>query len=223
MSPWITWPTVHRGVSNLDHEISDLGQDLTKVNKEFPNIYDFIAKEGFKVGIFGSLQSYPLPKDLENYKFYIPDTFAAGDECFPSELSYFQKFNLSMVRQNSKNVSRGVATKDAFKFILKSKQLGLKLDTFLKLNKQLISESINSDRVVRRRTSQAEISFDLYFKQLIDTKPDISFFTNHLASSMHRYWPSIFPDDYEEGKFEKVGLINGMVKYHMQSKLLIIS
>ena len=63
---------------------------MTKVNKEFPNVYDFLAKEGFKVGIFGSLQSYPLPKDLENYKFYIPDTFAAGDECFPSELSYFQ-------------------------------------------------------------------------------------------------------------------------------------
>ena len=204
LSPWVTWPTIHRGVSNLDHEISDLGQDLTKVNKDFPNIYHFLAKEGFKIGIFGSLQSYPLPDDLENYKFYIPDTFAAGDECFPTELSYFQKFNLSMVRLNSRNVSRGIATKDAFKFILKSKQLGLKLDTFMKLNKQIISERINSDRLVRRRTSQAEISFDLYFKQLIDTKPDISFFfTNHLASSMHRYWPSIFPDDYQEGKFEK--------------------
>ena len=46
----------------------------------------------------------------------------------------------------------------------------------MKLNKQIISERINSDRLVRRRTSQAEISFDLYFKQLIDTKPDISFF-----------------------------------------------
>ena len=204
LSPWITWPTIHRGVSNLDHEISDLGQDLTRVNKEFPNIYHYLSKEGFKVGIFGSLQSYPLPEDLENYKFYIPDTFAAGDECFPSELSCFQKFNLSMVRLNSKNVSRGIATKDAIKFILKSKKLGLKLDTFMKLNKQIITECINNDRVVRRRTSQAEISFDLYFKQLIDTKPDISFFfTNHLASSMHRYWPSIFPNDYEEGKFEK--------------------
>ena len=177
---------------------------MTKVNREFPNVYDFIAKEGFKVGIFGSLQSYPLPKDLENYKFYIPDTFAAGDECFPSELSYFQKFNLSMVRQNSKNVSRGVATKDAFKFMLKSKQLGLKLDTFLKLNKQLISESINSDRVVRRRTSQAEISFDLYFKQLIDTKPDISF-TNHLI----KYAPILaihFQMIMRKESLKKVGL-----------------
>ena len=104
-----------------------------------------------------------------------------------------------MVRQNSKNVSRGVATKDAFKFILNQK-LGLKIDTFLRLNKQLISESINMI-VLLEEELQAEISFDLYFKQLIDTKPDISF-TNHLASSMHRYWPSIFPDDYEEGSLK---------------------
>ena len=86
IEPWITWPTVHRGVSNIDHEISDLGQDLTKVNKEFPNVYDFLAKEGFKVGIFGSFK-LSIPKDLENYKLY--RSFAAGDE-YSAELSYFQ-------------------------------------------------------------------------------------------------------------------------------------
>ena len=36
LSPWITWPTMHRGVSNLEHEISDLGQNLSEVNKEYP-------------------------------------------------------------------------------------------------------------------------------------------------------------------------------------------
>ena len=25
LSPWVTWPTMHRGVSNVQHEISDLG------------------------------------------------------------------------------------------------------------------------------------------------------------------------------------------------------
>ena len=54
--------------------------------------------------------------------------------------------------------------------------LGLKLNTFLKLTNQLISEQINSDKLVRRRTSQVEICFDLYFKQISETKPDISFF-----------------------------------------------
>ena len=204
LSPWITWPTMHRGVSNVEHEISDLGQNLNKVNREFPNIYHMLAKEGVKVGVFGCLQSYPLPENLENYRFYVPDTFAAGDECFPDKLTSFQTFNLSMVRLNARNVSKGIAVKNASKFILKSKQLGLKLNTFIKLTNQLIRERINNDRVVRRRTSQAEIAFDLYLKQLKDTNPDISFFfTNHLASSMHRYWPTIFPEDYQEGKFDK--------------------
>jgi len=204
LSPWITWPTMHRGVSNVEHEISDLGQNLDKVNKEFPNIHQILARQGVKVGIFGCLQSYPLPANLDNYRFYVPDTFAAGDECFPNILSSFQTFNLSMVKLNARNVTKGIAVKNASKFILKSKQLGLKLNTFMKLTNQIVSERINSDRVVRRRTSQAEIAFDLYLKQVTDTNPDISFFfTNHLASSMHRYWPTIFPTDYEEGKFDK--------------------
>ncbi len=207
LSPWITWPTMHRGVSNLEHEISDLGQNLNNINKEYPNIYNILAKQGVKVGVFGCLQSYPLPNNLDNYQFYVPDTFAAGDECFPEILSSFQTFNLSMVKLNARNVTKGIAVKNASKFILKSKKLGLKFNTFMKLTNQLINERINSDRVVRRRTSQAEIAFDLYLKQIIDTNPDISFFfTNHLASSMHRYWPSIFPKDYEEGKFDKTWL-----------------
>ena len=181
---------MHRGVSNLEHEISDLGQNLNNINKEYPNIYNILAKQGVKVGVFGCLQSYPLPNNLDNYQFYVPDTFAAGDECFPEILSSFQTFNLSMVKLNARNVTKGIAVKNASKFILKSKKLGLKLNTFMKLTNQLINERINSDRVVRRRTSQAEIAFDLYLKQIIDTNPDISFFfTNHLASSMLRFWP----------------------------------
>ena len=67
LSPWITWPTMHRGVSNVDHEISDLGQSLTKVNAEFPNVYNILAQSGVKVGVFGSLQSYPLPENFDNF------------------------------------------------------------------------------------------------------------------------------------------------------------
>ena len=203
LSPWITWPTMHRGVSNVDHEISELGQTLTKVNAEFPNVYNILAQNGVTVGVFGSLQSYPLPESLDNFCFYVPDTFAAGEECFPKNLSDFQSFNLSMVRANGRNVSAGIAVKSASRFLKNSINLGLQPKTFLKLSNQLIVERFNKDRVVRRRTSQVEIAFDLYFHQLQNTRPDISFFfTNHLASSMHRYWPTIFPKDYEEEKFD---------------------
>ena len=204
LSPWITWPTMHRGVSNIDHEISDLGQNLNHVNKEYPNVYNLLAQQGIKVGVFGSLQSYPLPVDLDNFAFYVPDTFAAGDECFPETLTAFQAFNLSMVRANGRNVNSGIALKDAARFIQKSIELGLTPNTFLKLSNQILSEFFNINRVVRRRTSQVEIAFDLYIRQITKTKPDVSFFfTNHVASCMHRYWPTIFPEDYELGKFDE--------------------
>ena len=204
LSPWISWPTMHRGISNIEHEISDLGQDLTQVNKEFPSIFNYLVNNDVRVGVFGSLQSYPLPENLENYTFYIPDTFAAGSECFPKQLTDFQAFNLSMVRSSGRNVTQGIAVKEAGKFLFNARKLGLSWSTVGKLSKQIIQERFNKDRVVRRRTSQVEIAFDLYFKQLVETKPDISFFfTNHVASSMHRYWPAVFPNDYSEGKFDE--------------------
>lgn len=203
LSPWITWPTMHRGVANLDHGLTDLGQDLTHVNKNFPNVFDYLTKNNIKVGVFGSLQSYPLPESLDNFCFYVPDTFAAGSECFPSKLNDFQSFNLSMVRSNGRNVSSGIAVKEASNFLVNAKKLGLTWATAGKLANQVVTEKINKDRIVRRRTSQAEIAFDLYYKQLTETMPDISFFfTNHVASSMHRYWPTLFPKDYEDGKFD---------------------
>ena len=70
-------------------------------------------------------------------------------------------------------------------------------------------EQFKKDRVVRRRTSQVQIAFDFFLKSLRCEKPDVSFFfTNHVASSMHRYWPSIFPEDYENLAFDEEWLSN---------------
>lgn len=203
LSPWVTWPTMHRGVSNVDHTISDLGQDLEPINSEFPPLWEILARKGIKVGLFGCLQSYPIPQHSLNYEFYIPDTFASGVECHPEILSIFQKFNLAMVKSNGRNVSKKVAWNDAGNFLINSLRLGLTSGTAKNLAKQMIIERFNPDRIVRRRTSQVEIAFDLFYNQLRSTRPDISFFfTNHLASSMHRFWPTVFPKDYDEGKFE---------------------
>lgn len=204
LSPWVTWPTMHRGVANVDHKISELGQDLSKVNQDFPPIWELLAGHGLSVGVFGSLQSYPLPKNIENYQFYLPDTFAASDRAYPSSLSDFQRFNLAMVRANGRNVNSGIAVNSGLKFMLGAGHAGLRASTVRSLAKQLINEVVNRDRVVRRRTSQIEIAFDLFLHQLRSDIPDVSFFfTNHVASSMHRYWPTIFPEDYDEGKFDK--------------------
>ncbi|APE27891.1 hypothetical protein [Aurantiacibacter gangjinensis] len=202
LSPWITWPTLHRGVTNEMHEISDFGMDLSAVNREVPPVWSLLQKAGRKVGLFGSLHSYPMPADASDYAFYVPDTFAAGPETFPKKFESFQRFNIAMVEQNAMNVKRGLPLRDAATFLRNAPGLGLAPRTVAKLAGQLASERVNKDRVVRRRSSQAQLAFDFFFKALKQEKPDASFFfTNHVASSMHRYWPSLFPADYEAGRF----------------------
>jgi hypothetical protein len=72
LSPWNTWPTVHRGVSDEKHLISELNQDLTEVNKAYPALWDILSKNGISTGVFASLHTYPLPTDLNKVKFHVP-------------------------------------------------------------------------------------------------------------------------------------------------------
>ena len=203
LSPWITWPTLHRGVSNEKHCISDFGQDLAEVNAEYPSFMDLLSRAGVKVGVFGSLHTYPLPENVRQYAFFVPDTFANGAECFPESLSVFQDFNLRMMDASGRNVERGILLGPATRFLAQAPRLGLRLDTAARLAGQLASERMNRARVGRRRTSQMQIAFDLFMHQLSTHRPDIAtFFTNHVASSMHRYWPAKFPADYADSRLD---------------------
>jgi hypothetical protein len=197
LSPWITWPTLHRGITNERHCISDFGQDLTEVNDEYPTFMELLARARVRVGVFGSLHTYPLPANVTRFSFWVPDTFANGPECFPETLSVFQDFNLCMVDAAGRNVSRSVLVRPAATFMQHAFGLGLRAGTIGRLTAQLVSERINRARAVRRRTSQVQIAFDLYIEQVCNEKPDLAtFFTNHVASAMHRYWPAKFPEDF---------------------------
>jgi hypothetical protein len=202
LTPWVTWPSLHRGVTNQEHEIHDFGQDLTRVDAEYPPLWQMLAHAGRTVGVFGSLHSYPLPDKLDNYAFYVPDTFAAGPECFPKKFSSFQQFNLEMVDRSGRNVTRSIAFNSALRFIRAAPRLGLRARTAFDVGHQLLSEQFKKERIVRRRTTQCEIAFDFFLAELEKTRPDAAFFfTNHVASSMHRYWPALFPHDYQISKW----------------------
>ncbi|MCG8444034.1 MAG: hypothetical protein MI723_19705, partial [Caulobacterales bacterium] len=202
LSPWITWPTVHRGVTNRAHNISDFGMDLAAVDREYPPLWRVLMDHGATLGLVGSLHSHPLPSDLGQVKFYIPDTFAASPECFPSKYQAFQDFNLKMTQRSGRVVSSGIAWKEAVRFGARLPVLGVRARSVGGLASQLVSERLDRRRVVRRRTSQAMITFDIFYRALLKERPDISFFfTNHVASAMHRYWPGLFPEDYPDASF----------------------
>jgi hypothetical protein len=197
LSPWVTWPTLHRGVPNHQHHIVALGQQVGEIDRRFPPVWQLLASAGRRVGMFGSLHSYPPPADLKNYDFYVPDTFAAGPEASSRKLSSFQKFNLSMVARSGRNASADLPLNDALRFLAEAPGMGIKLRTLLKIVRQLASERLVRDRTARRRTIQSLLSFDLFLAQLRRRRPDAAFFfTNHVASSLHRYWPATYREDY---------------------------
>ncbi len=204
LSPWKTWPSVHRGVNDEKHMIHDFGQDLSDVDVEYPPVWQILAKHGISTGVCGSLHTYPMPKNLEGYSFFLPDTFAAGSECFPKKLSAFQEFNLTMARESARNVEKSVPWAAALRFLAAAPELGLKLKTFADLGAQLVSERVQDWRTTRRRTWQSVLAFDVFMKQLETTTPSFStFFTNHVASSMHRFWAAAFPQDYSEFGYDR--------------------
>lgn len=207
LSPWVTWPTLHRGVTNADHRISDFGQDLAAVDREFPPLWQILAGHGVRMGVFGTLHTYPMPADLGGYDYFVPDTFAAGPECFPADLETFQRFNLAMVAKSGRQVEGGIALKEAGRFLAAAPRLGLRGRTLMQIARQLGAERVNPNRVVRRRTSQVQIAFDFFMAALERSRPDMTmFFTNHVASSMHRYWPALFPEDFPDLAYDTAWL-----------------
>ena len=79
LSPWRTWPSVHRGVPDERHLIGDLGQDHVAADEAYPPVWQLLHERGARVGVGGSLHSSPPPADMQTYAFYLPDAFAADD------------------------------------------------------------------------------------------------------------------------------------------------
>lgn len=198
LNPWNTWPTVHRGIDSSQHKILDLNQDLTEQDKAYPTLWKILSEKKIKTGVFGSLHSYPLPQSTENIGFYVPDVFAQSAECHPKSVDSFQELNLSLSRKSARNVSRKIPKKSLIKLAVKSPQLGFKSSTISKIAGQLIQEKSQKWKSTRRRTHQANLSFDIFYKLLQKEQPDFTtFFTNHVAACLHRYWAASFPDNYE--------------------------
>ena len=198
LSPWITWPTFHRGVNNELHHIHDFGEDMTEVDKKFPPVWHILNKNGVKCGIFSSLHCSKLPENYQSYSFYVPDPFASEPNTHPQKLSSFQEFNLSMSRQSGRNVSNKFNVKQAFSLLNM-----FKLSTIADIGTHVVKEQFKKSLVGRRRTYQSVLAFDVFMDLLEQEKPQFTtFFTNHVASAMHRYWAATFPEQYDRETFE---------------------
>ena len=194
LHPWSTWPTLHRGVTNKIHNIKFINQDLTEIS-HFPPIWEVLIKNKIDVGIFGSLQS--SPPIISNYmKFHLPDTFSPNDDAKPRKLSLFQNLNLELANEN-KAINRKFKLKSILKFLKFFLFEFFSAKIFFNVFFHIIKESINYKEKTRRYNIQSFLTFEIYFKFLNIFKPRFStYFTNHVAATMHRFWFDTFPKDF---------------------------
>ncbi len=196
LHPWTTWPTLHRGVTNSVHNIRFINQSLAEA-KDYPPVWEALQNVGKRVGLFGSLQSYPPPKVGGSYEFYVPDTFSPGPESWPHKYEAFQRFNLRQTQQDgaqAKPVQFDSSSADDLLGMLRS---GLSITTCLALAGHLIKERLNPLHRSRRSVMQALVAFDMFQDALKHSRPEFcTFFTNHVAGMMHRYWKYSFPEDF---------------------------
>ena len=197
LHPWITWPSLHRGVGEDRHTITDFNQELGEIDEAYPPLWRLLAERGVPVGVCGSVHSNPCPKDPSAYSFYLPDPFAQDARAWPAELVPFQDFNLAMSRKSARNVSSQVSWSKVGALVTGAPRLGLRARTFASLGRQLADERLRGWTQVRRRTYQSLLAFDVFAKQLETKRPAFStFFTNHIASTLHRFWAAAYPRDY---------------------------
>lgn len=204
LDPWISWPTLHRGVIDEQHRILHLGQSLDYANRNFPAVWEMLAQNGKKVGVMGSLHSSAKPADMTNYEFYVPDFFAHEAFAYPSELTAFQKFNLAMTRSSARNVDRGIPVREARDFLTHYATHGMSSATIKATISELTGEVFKPHLRCRRRAIQPLITLDLFMHMMRTAKPDFAtLHTNHVAAAMHRYWAATFPNDADNAMPEE--------------------
>ncbi len=192
LQPWRTWPTFHTSTYTGEHNSIDLGQDPSTFNGD--PIWCVAESAGLSVGLFGPLQSWPS-RDLAHGGFFVPDTFSRSPETVPAALSRFQQFNITMTRENTFSADSRPGT---FQMVTAGFDLvarGLTPRSMRDLTGQLVQELRDARYKGRRPSLQVLPSFDLYWRLHRRYRPHLSiFFTNHVASMMHRYWGDWVPD-----------------------------
>jgi hypothetical protein len=196
LSPWVTWPSLHRGMSNESHGVLDLGQDPATFRGS--PIWKDLRDAGHSIGICGSMQSWPAI-DPGPGGFYIPDTFAHDERCIPDYVSPLQAFNLSQVQRNGRVIDRRLPSASALLTILRSmRHSGVRLSTIASIAASVAKERVDRRLIARRPIYQTLLFWDVFVRHFDPRNPPAlsTFFTNHIAGVMHRYWRDVFPADF---------------------------
>jgi hypothetical protein len=183
LDPWITWVTVHTGVTSKEHGAFVLEQDSATIRAK--RLWDYAVEGGKSVGIFGSISAYP-PRPVPG--FMVPGPFAPSNSTYPAYLGPVQALNrkYTQVHQNNETEDGlfGMARRGAD--LLK---LGVTPKTCARIALQLAHEKVDPHVKWRRVCLQPMLNFDVFEHLYRRYQPDLAtWHTNHCAHFMHHYW-----------------------------------
>jgi hypothetical protein len=193
LDPWVTWTTVYTGQRQADHNVYFLEQPPETIRAK--RIWELCHEQGLRVGVYGSLCSWP-PREING--FYVPDTFAQDAATYPASLRPIQELNLTYARS-----IRLPSDHDGWLFKARLGAqigaLGLRPKTMARIARQLAEEQVNSGRRWKRVALQPIVNADFFAALYRSCRPDFAtFHTNHVAHYMHTYWKAMDPERFAQ-------------------------
>ena len=219
LDPWITWTTVYTGRPQEDHNVFFLEQPPETIHAE--RIWELCDRRGLRVGVFGSLCSWP-PQEVNG--FYVPDAFSQDSSTYPLALGPIQELNLTYTRS-----IRMPADHDSiwFKAQLGAKLLGLGLGirTAARIARQLVDERLNQETRWRRVALQPMVNCDFFCRLYRRYQPHFAtFHTNHVAHYMHTYWKAMSPEVFPQSATpDEIRIYGDAIEYGYRSADRLLS
>jgi hypothetical protein len=201
--PSQTWASLAMGVPFEQHGVFWYGDPKPQ---GLPLYWQAAAAAGVTTGVVGPLHSSPLQQQCSDphIKFAVPDAFAGTSDAKPDRLSSLQEFNLSMTRANGRVVSDTSPMKKYLGAVPAIVRNGLGGGTAVQLASLATDVARGAVPKERLRVGQFQLMAD-QFTRLVDRyDPRLSvLFTNHVASVMHRYWFTMFPEDWDREIYDR--------------------
>lgn len=189
--PSQTWASLYTGKPYSEHLCYWYSDPIDKRDL----IWNKLVKSNLTVGIINSVHSSKLPDDLfknKKFRFYLPDCFGDKNITKPRKYKNFQFMNNSLVGESARitgilNIFK-IVGKFTFNIIVSPRNFGLSKFSIFLIFKILYFAVKNRNKELLRM-AQFPLMASIFLDLFKEYKPNYSsFFSNHIAGNMHRYW-----------------------------------
>lgn len=223
ISPRI-WSTIFTGKNSSKHGVEFFASTSSNVKQK--RLWDILNDRGLKVGIFGSLVTWP-PYPVNG--FMIPSIFSLGPETYPEDYQVLQEIAVNERKKMHKGREKGISKYFMYLLNMASqlKAIGVTRETLRSALLYLITEKLfhlpPKERYWRKASIHFRMTVDVFINLYKHFQPDFVTFHNHLCDAVsHRYWDCYEPQHFKDLKIQDIKKYNRVIpdSYIMTDKML---